>query len=124
MDEFKQKGNKIKNMDINSNLSDFYALLASLVINLNLPQNSLQSYFNFLMLDEELQIMLSRIFDSASAIAMNSYKVKKSLLPFEYFQEPWRSRKLITCIFENQPRTINSLQEMISFWQKEDAMYI
>lgn len=128
MIETKQQFNKIKNIDIDNNLGDFYALLANLIINLDSPHNSLHSYLNYLMTNEALQIMISAVFDSAAAITVNSSKDYNSYesryLPDEYTKEPWRSRKLITCIFETQPRTIQSLQEIVRFWQNENAMYI
>ena len=76
-----------------------------------------------------MQIILSAIFDEASKISTNVYtnisnSQVMSGLPTEYYEEPWRIRKLITAIFEHQPRTIQLLQEMVNFWQKENAMYL
>ncbi len=129
MDNINQIKNKLKNIDINNNLGELYSLFANLFINLDSQQNSIQNYLEFLLVNDDLQIMLSTIFDEASEISTDVYtnisnsSVMRSL-PTEYYEEPWRSRKLITAIFEHQPRTIQLLQEMVKFWQKENAMYM
>lgn len=129
MGNINQIKNKLKNIDINNNLGELYSLFASLFINLDSQQNSIQNYFEFLSVNDDLQIILSAIFDEASKISTNVYtNISNSQvmrgLPTEYYEEPWRIRKLITAIFEHQPRTIQLLQEMVNFWQKENAMYL
>lgn len=129
MGNINQIKNKLKNIDINNNLGELYSLFASLFINLDSQQNSIQNYFEFLSVNDDLQIILSAIFDEASKISTNVYtnisnSQVMSGLPTEYYEEPWRIRKLITAIFEHQPRTIQLLQEMVNFWQKENAMYL
>ena len=122
-----QQINKLKHTNININVGYLYARLSSLIINLD-SADSLCDYLDFLLKNEDMQVQISAIFDSAARIVTNNAKNENLwrtwMLPPEYIQETWRCHKLIIDIFDKHPRSIESLNEMIKFWKAEDPLYI